>query len=80
MDLTSFMCITADHGRIGRIAWSNKSDDEMALVLNAAWGNFYWCRWSHWHQMWIPHLVSFLIWDEIEKLKHRLRLNSHPSS
>jgi hypothetical protein len=30
--------------------------------------------------MWIPHLVLFLIWDKIEKLKHRLRLNSHPSS
>lgn len=69
MDLTLPIHITADYGRIGRIAWSNKSNDKMALLLDCAWGNIYWCCWSHWHREWIPRLVSLLIRDEAERVK-----------
>ena len=72
MDLSSPIYITADYGRIGRVAWNNKSNDQMALLLDWAWGNIYWCKWSEWRQGWIPHRVAFLIQDEIAKLKYRL--------
>jgi hypothetical protein len=64
--------ITSDHGVIGRFAWNNKTDHEMANVLNCCWGNIYWGVWSSFYQDDIPHRVDFLFKDFCARLLSRL--------
>jgi len=68
--------IASTHGRIGKIGWSNKSDDFMSNLLNASWGSLYWISWNSAFQCESIQRVDFLIKDAIYGIFHRF-LQSH---
>jgi hypothetical protein len=71
------IAINSDYGRIGKIAWVNKSGEPMDALLNACWGSIYWFAWSKLHQDYFAEkafpLLSFSAKSFISKITHYSR-------
>jgi len=60
--------VTSTHGRIGKIGWSNKTDDFMSNLLDSSWGSLYWLSWNETLQRESIQRVDMMIKDAIYRL------------